>query len=70
MENSIQDFDKATLAEFGCRMCNNSRNAYRRSHGLKPLPCIWKRAELYGSQECFGCDVLKLALTNFLEETR
>ena len=69
MPNDIQDFDKAMLAEFGCRMCNNSRNAHRLSHGLKPLPCIWKRAELYGAQEFYGCDTLKLALTNFLKET-
>lgn len=69
MEN-LQDFDKAALAEFGCRMCNNARNAHRLNHGLKPIPCIWKRIELYGADGCFGCDGLKVALQDFLAEMK
>lgn len=67
--DNLQDFDKAALAEFGCRMCRNARQAHRISHGIKTIPCIWKN-EKYGALGYFGCDALKLALTNFLEETR
>ena len=70
MANDIQDFDKAMLAEFGCRMCNNARNAHRLNHGLKPIPCIWKRTELYGADKCYGCDGLKVALEDFLAEIK
>lgn len=69
MANDIQDFDKAALAEFGCRMCNNAQNAHRRSHGIKPRPCPW-RNENFSAAECFNCDALKLALDGFLKETR
>ena len=68
-DNKLQDFDLAALAEFGCRMCRNARQAHRISHGIKPITCIWKN-EKYGALGYFGCDALKLALTNFLEETR
>lgn len=69
MANDIQDFDKAALAEFGCRMCNNTRNAHMRSHGIKPRPCVW-RNENYSALECFNCASLQAALHNFLKETR
>lgn len=66
--DNLQDFDKAALAEFGCRMCQNSRQSHRLSHGLRLIPCIWKN-EALGSCECFGCDSLKRALAAFLQET-
>lgn len=68
MPNDIQDFDKAALAEFGCRMCHNARHAHGISHGLPQKPCVWRRDE-YGAENFYGCDALKLALTNFLKET-
>lgn len=70
MANDIQDFDKAMLAEFGCRMCNNVRNAHRLNHSLKPIPCIWKRTELYSSDKCYGCYSLRNALEDFLAEIK
>lgn len=68
MPNDIQDFDLAALAEFGCRMCRNARQAHRIEHGQKPVPCIWKN-DRYGALGCFGCDSLKRALVAFLQET-
>lgn len=68
MPNDIQDLDKAALAEFGCRMCQNARQAHRISHGMKPVSCIWKN-KAYGALNCFGCDSLKRALSAFLQET-
>lgn len=70
MANDIQDFDKAMLAEFGCRMCNNSRNVHRLERGLQPISCIWKRPELFGADRCYGCDGLKVALDSFLAEIK
>ena len=67
--DKIQDFDKAALAEFGCRMCNNARQSHRQSRGINPRPCIW-RNENYSALECFGCASLKATLHNFLKETR
>ena len=68
MDNSIQDFDKAALAAFGCKMCHNAWYAHGISRGLPQKPCVWRREE-YGALGYFGCDALKLALTNFLKET-
>lgn len=68
MPNDIQDFDLAALAEFGCRMCRNARQAHRIEHGQKPVPCVWKN-DRYGALGCFGCDSLKRALVAFLQET-
>ena len=68
-QNKLQEFDLMALAEFGCRMCRNARQAHRIEHGQKPVSCIWKN-EKYGALGYFGCDSLKLALTDFLEETR
>lgn len=69
MANDIQDFDKAMLAEFGCRMCHRARNAHGISHNLNPRPCIWKNV-LFSAEQCFNCAPLRQALEQFLTEIR
>lgn len=69
VDNSIQDFDKAALAAFGCKMCHISKNAHNLSHGYKPRPCIWKHSD-YGALQYYGCDTLRRMLDDFLKETR